>query len=252
MDSVADDGGRSFGFGGEGVGGFFGGAGGVGGGLGRRSGVLGVGTRDMSMLRFMLAGEKEGTTSLKTYRSVYSWIRLARACPAPIIVCANDSPQPALGSPPVSHSSSTKSVLSSHTLCMRRWASNERSAASVASHCSGLVLCCVVSRTWPTGLLPSGAGGAGLNEYQGCSSLARSFWRGSLGERGKEEAPTERVRVAGGRRTRVSVPLERGRGGAPGAGTWNTAQFGISISVVIGGGDYKGGSIRGERTGGEI
>lgn len=67
MDSVADDGGRSFGFGGEGVGGFFGGAGGVGGGFGRWSGVLGVGTGDMSTLRFMLAGEKEGTTSLKRH-----------------------------------------------------------------------------------------------------------------------------------------------------------------------------------------
>lgn len=60
MDSVADDGGRSFGFGGEGVGGFFGGAGGVGGGFGRWSGVLGVGTRDMPALRSMLAGKREG------------------------------------------------------------------------------------------------------------------------------------------------------------------------------------------------
>lgn len=81
--------------------------------------------------------------------------------------------------------------------------------------------------TWPTGLLPSGAVGAGLNEYHGCSSLDFSFCMGSLEERGNEDAPMVSVSVSalwvgglGGRRTRVRVPLERGRGSEAGVGRW--------------------------------
>lgn len=50
---------------------------------------------------------------------------------------------------------------------------------------------------------------------------------GSLGERGNEDAPMVRVSVSalwveglGGRRTRVRVPLERGRGSEAGGGRW--------------------------------
>lgn len=50
---------------------------------------------------------------------------------------------------------------------------------------------------------------------------------GSFGERGNEEAPMVRVSVSalwvgglGGRRTRVRVPLERGRGSEAAVGRW--------------------------------
>lgn len=50
---------------------------------------------------------------------------------------------------------------------------------------------------------------------------------GSFWERGNEDAPMVRVSVSalwvgalGGRRTRVRVPLERGRGSEVGVGRW--------------------------------
>lgn len=67
MDSVADNSGSSFGFGGKGVGGFFGGAGCVGGGFGRWSGLFRVGMRDMSTIAFCQRGKRALSHEDKTW-----------------------------------------------------------------------------------------------------------------------------------------------------------------------------------------